>query len=94
MAHGFGGTRDCGLLPYAEGFAAAGLDVLLFDYRGFGDSSGSPRQLVSHRRQRQDYHAAIAAWTLSASCFGARRTPVVMWWRSPRGTVAWLARFP
>ena len=22
MAHGFGGTRDCGLLPYAEGFAA------------------------------------------------------------------------
>jgi len=61
MAHGFGGTRDCGLLPFAEGFAAAGLDVVAFDYRGFGDSTGSPRQLVSHRRQRRDYHAAIAA---------------------------------
>lgn len=61
MAHGFGGTRQCSLLPYAEGFAAAGLDVVLFDYRGFGDSTGSPRQLVSHRRQRQDYHAAICA---------------------------------
>jgi uncharacterized protein len=61
MAHGFGGTRQCSLLPYAEGFAAAGLDVVLFDYRGFGDSTGSPRQLVSHRRQRQDYHAAISA---------------------------------
>ena len=31
MAHGFGGTRDCGLLGFAEGFAAAGLDVLAFD---------------------------------------------------------------
>jgi uncharacterized protein len=61
MAHGLGGTRDGGLMPYAEGFAAAGLDVVLFDYRGFADSTGSPRQLVSHRRQRQDYHAAITA---------------------------------
>ncbi len=61
MAHGFGGTRDTGLLGYAEGFAAAGLDVLLFDYRGFGDSDGTPRQRVSYRRQRSDYHAAIAA---------------------------------
>jgi uncharacterized protein len=61
MAHGFGGTRDTGLLGYAERIAAAGIDVLLFDYRGFGDSEGTPRQDVSVRRQRQDYHAAIAA---------------------------------
>jgi uncharacterized protein len=61
MAHGFGGTRDTGLLGYAEPLAAAGIDVLVFDYRGFGDSEGTPRQDVSVRRQRQDYHAAIAA---------------------------------
>ncbi len=61
MAPGFAGTRDSSLLGYAEGFAAAGLDVLLFDYRGFGASAGWPRQLVSVRRQRQDYHAAVAA---------------------------------
>ena len=61
MAPGFGGTRDSSLLGYAEGFAAAGIDVLLFDYRGFGASGGSPRQLVSVRRQRRDYHAAVAA---------------------------------
>lgn len=60
MAHGFGGTRDTGLLGYAEPFAAAGFDVLVFDYRGFGDSEGGPRQDVSYRRQREDYHAAIA----------------------------------
>lgn len=61
MAHGFGGTKDTGLLAYAEGFASAGLDVLVFDYRGFGGSDGTPRQQVSYRRQRADYHAAIAA---------------------------------
>jgi uncharacterized protein len=60
MAHGFGGTRDSGLLPFAEAFAAAGLDALLFDYRNFGDSTGEPRQLVDWRRHRQDYHAAVA----------------------------------
>ncbi|VBA36408.1 hypothetical protein LAUMK13_01132 [Mycobacterium innocens] len=61
MAHGFAGTRDTGLLNYAGAFADAGIDALVFDYRGFGDSEGSPRQHVSFRRQRQDYHAAIAA---------------------------------
>lgn len=60
MAHGFGGTRDSGLEPYAERFAAAGLDVLLFDYRGFGASEGEPRQLVDWRRHREDYRAALA----------------------------------
>jgi cephalosporin-C deacetylase-like acetyl esterase len=61
MAHGFGGTRDTGLLAYAEGFAASGFDVFVFDYRGFGDSEGTPRQHVSFRRQRADYRSAIAA---------------------------------
>ena len=61
MAHGFGATRDAGLLPFAERFAALGADVLVFDYRGFGTSEGTPRQDVDHRRHRQDYHAAIAA---------------------------------
>ena len=77
MAPGFASTRDTGgLVAYAEGFAAAGFDVVLFDYRGFAASGGSPRQLVSASRQRQDYHAAIAA---------ARRLPgvdaerIVLW---------------
>ena len=62
MAPGFAGTRDTSaLMDYARGFAAAGLAVVLFDYRGFGGSGGSPRQLVSASRQRRDYRAAIAA---------------------------------
>ncbi|MDY6995612.1 MAG: alpha/beta fold hydrolase [Actinomycetota bacterium] len=61
MAHGFGGTKDSGLAPFAERFAAAGVDVLAFDYRGFGASEGLPRQSLSVRRQIADYHAAVEA---------------------------------
>jgi fermentation-respiration switch protein FrsA (DUF1100 family) len=60
MAHGIGGTRDSGLEPFASAFAGAGADVLLFDYRYLGASDGSPRGLVSPRRQIEDYKAAVA----------------------------------
>jgi len=82
MAHGFGGARDTGLLPYAEGFAAAGLDVFVFDYRGFGSSEGSPRQHVSYRRQRADYHAAIAA---ARQIDGVDADRIVLWGTSYSG---------
>lgn len=59
MAHGFGATRDAGLTPFAERFQAAGADVVIFDYRGFGTSDGEPRQRVDHRRHREDYRAAV-----------------------------------
>ncbi len=60
MAHGFSATRGDRLPAYAERFAAAGLAVLLFDYRHFGDSGGEPRQLLHIGRQLEDYRAAIA----------------------------------
>jgi uncharacterized protein len=59
MAHGIGGTRDAGLLPFAEAFAEAGLDALLFDYRNFGDSTGEPRQYGRPARHRDDYRSAV-----------------------------------
>lgn len=59
MAHGLSATRDDGLPAYAQRFTAAGLAVLLFDYRYFGASGGAPRQLVDVGRQQEDYHAAI-----------------------------------
>jgi pimeloyl-ACP methyl ester carboxylesterase len=61
MAHGLGGTKDSGLAPFAEGLAGAGLEVLAFDYRGFGASGGGPRQTVSMARQTDDYRAAVRA---------------------------------
>ncbi|MFB8142186.1 alpha/beta hydrolase [Streptomyces parvus] len=82
MVHGFGGTRDTGMLAYAEPFAAAGLDVLAIDYRGFGDSDGSPRQHVSVRRQREDCHAAIDA---AQHLPGVDRDRIALWGTSYSG---------
>ncbi|WP_102145433.1 alpha/beta hydrolase [Mycobacterium hubeiense] len=78
MAHGFGGTKDSGLAPFAERLSAAGIDALAFDYRGFGASEGQPRQTLSTKRQIADYHAAVAA---------AKRLPGV------DGVVLWGASF-
>lgn len=61
MAHGLGGTRDAGLEPYALQFADAGMAVMVFDYRYFGASDGSPRQLLSVSAQLADWSAAVAA---------------------------------
>ncbi|MCX5848875.1 MAG: alpha/beta fold hydrolase [Deltaproteobacteria bacterium] len=59
MGHGLSLTRDCGLPLYAERFAAAGMHVVVFDYRGFGESEGSAPEVVSARKQVEDYHAAL-----------------------------------
>lgn len=59
MAHGLSGTRRDGLGPFAERFAAAGFAALVFDHRGFGDSTGEP-DLFDPARQLDDWRAAIA----------------------------------
>lgn len=59
MAHGLGGTREGGLAAYAERFQQAGFQVLVFDYRHFGDSQGEPRQLGSIPKQLQDWQAGL-----------------------------------
>lgn len=59
MAHGLGATKAMRLDAYAQRFVAAGYACLLFDYRHFGASDGTPRQLLSVKKQRADWHAAI-----------------------------------
>ncbi|WP_062986221.1 alpha/beta hydrolase [Nocardia anaemiae] len=60
MAHGLGGIREMRLDAYAERFRAAGYACLVFDYRHFGASDGTPRQLIDIREQLADWAAAIA----------------------------------
>ncbi len=60
MAHGFSLTRHDGLVPYAERLAAAGLAVLVFDHRHFGDSPGVPRQRFRAGLQHEDWRSAAA----------------------------------
>jgi dienelactone hydrolase len=60
MAHGIAAERTFGLPLFAERLADSELAVFLFDYRNFGDSDGSPRNLVSPRKHVSDWHAAIS----------------------------------
>lgn len=83
MGHGFGGTKDAGLQPFAERISAAGVDVFAFDYRGFGASGGHPRQSVSIKRQIADYHAAVTEARLLP---GVDRDRVVLWGSSFSGS--------
>ncbi|MCZ4500186.1 MAG: alpha/beta hydrolase [Marmoricola sp.] len=76
LAHGLGGTKDSGLAPFAEAFAAAGLDAFVFDYRGFGESQGTPRQTVSLNGQLEDWRAAMAA---AARLDGVDPDRLVLW---------------
>jgi len=82
LAHGFVGTVDSGLIPYAERFAAAGLHALAFDYRHFGRSAGEPRQLLSVKRQLEDYAAAIA---FARSLDGVDPDRIAVWGSSYSG---------
>lgn len=80
MGHGFGGVRALRLYAYAERFAAAGYLVVVFDYRGFGESDGIPRQVLDVRMQLQDWRAALEF---------ARRLPGA----DPERVVAWGTSF-
>lgn len=76
LGHGFGGVRALRLYAYAERFATAGYLVVVFDYRGFGESDGAPRQVLEVKMQLQDWRAALQfARTLP----GADPQQVVAW---------------
>ena len=59
MAHGLTGTRRDRLGAFAERFSEVGVAALVFDYRGFGDSTGEPG-VFEPPRQLDDWRAAIS----------------------------------
>jgi fermentation-respiration switch protein FrsA (DUF1100 family) len=59
MAHGFAAVKEMYLDRFAEVFAAAGLNALVFDNRNFGASDGEPRQEIDPVQQVRDYRHAI-----------------------------------
>ena len=60
MGHGFAAIRALRLAAYAERFAEAGFAVVVFDYRGWGDSPGEPRRVLNIGAQQDDWRAALA----------------------------------
>lgn len=60
MLHGWGGIQNALTVPFYEEFTRAGYVVMTFDYRGWGESAGLPRQTISARQRMQDADAALA----------------------------------
>jgi len=60
MAHGLTAVKEMAFPDFAEVFAAAGLNVLLYDHRNFGASEGTPRQEVDPVAQYRGYRHAIS----------------------------------
>lgn len=88
MGHGFAGTRDVGLPLFAEHFARKGIAAFVFDYRHFGASGGSPRQLVDPWRQLDDWKAAL---TFVRSLDRIDSTRIALWGSSLGGGLALIA---
>lgn len=59
MAHGFAAEQSFRLPAFAEKFAQAGMAVMTFDYRNFGESEGEPRNLVDPKRHIEDWISVI-----------------------------------
>lgn len=60
LCTGFGGTQDTpAIMAAAAAFAAAGVHAVTFDYRSFGTSGGTPRQVVSVPSQLDDVRAVL-----------------------------------
>ena len=59
MTHGMSGVKEMHLDDYAQCFAEAGLNVVAYDHRNFGDSDGSPRQENDPVLQHRDIRNAI-----------------------------------
>jgi pimeloyl-ACP methyl ester carboxylesterase len=75
-------VKAAGLAPFAERFVAGGFAALVFDYRHWGRSSGKPRQLLSIRRQLDDYRTVLA-WARAQEVFDTTR--VFVWGTSFAG---------
>jgi fermentation-respiration switch protein FrsA (DUF1100 family) len=78
--HGNGGNIG-GRIPVLEGLRSLGLAVLIFDYRGYGESSGRPTVTGT----RLD---VITAWRYLVDERGYAPEDIVLWGRSLGGAVA------
>ncbi|TCD62125.1 hypothetical protein EIP91_007300 [Steccherinum ochraceum] len=82
MAHGIGGNKTMGLKPYAEMFANMGYSVIGFDFRHWGASDGSPRNILEICEQLADYKTVVK-WCRQQPEFDPHK--VILWGASFSG---------
>jgi dienelactone hydrolase len=83
LSTGLGGTKDGLLERYALRFVAAGYAALTYDYRHFGASDGSPRQMMDPALQLDDLRGAVAFLRTRAEIDPDR---IVLWGTSAGGS--------
>ena len=60
MGNGYATEWQFGTQSFIDAFTGAGIATLNFDYRSFGQSDGTPRQVVDIPGQQEDFLAAVA----------------------------------
>ena len=60
MVHGWGGTQLTLVTEFISAFNRAGYGVMTFDYPGWGDSEGLPRNVISPWKREKTVEAALA----------------------------------
>jgi pimeloyl-ACP methyl ester carboxylesterase len=85
MAHGFSATRQMVIDRYAEAFASAGLNALVYDHRGFGASDGDPRLEVNPWVQARGY---LDALDFASKLDGVDKNRLALWGDSNSAGVA------
>nr|GAT52278.1 predicted protein [Mycena chlorophos] len=82
MANGLGCTKRLGLASYAAAFAEAGYACVVFDYRRWGGSDGTPRNCVIVEEQQEDYRTVVK-WVrqqaLEEPAFGFDGQRIAIW---------------
>lgn len=59
MVHGWGGVQDALTLPFYAPFNRAGFVVMTFDYAGWGQSDGTPRNVINPWHRERDVESAL-----------------------------------
>ncbi|KAM0790855.1 hypothetical protein ACM66B_004697 [Microbotryomycetes sp. NB124-2] len=59
LGHGLGGVKSMKLDVYGQKFNEAGYVCVAFDYRGFGESTGSEPQILDWNMQQKDWDVVV-----------------------------------
>lgn len=59
VVHGWGGVQDALTLPFYAPFNEAGFAVMTFDYVGWGQSDGTPRNVINPWHRERDVENAL-----------------------------------
>ena len=76
MAHGLGGEKQCGLGIYAKFYEKLGFKVCVFDHSGFGESTGSIKNLVDKKSQIDDWKCVIEFMNKH---YGIQNDHIILW---------------